>query len=236
MELSAAISLLKEAYGPRGWWPLPSRAREGGRNEGGYLPLPSVFIGPGGSAERARDRFEIAVGAVLAQNTAWRGASKAVVALGRAGLLSPARLLAFHEASLAELLRPAGTCARKAGYLRILAGVWESLDAGMPGRQELLAIKGIGTETADCILLYCYGFPVFVADAYARRLLSRLGLSAPGARYEELRSYAEARLPQDASCLAEAHALIVEHAKRRCKAKPLCASCPLAAHCVGKPG
>jgi endonuclease-3 related protein len=175
------------------------------------------------------------VGAILAQNTAWRGASKAVAALAERGLLEPEAILKVDASELASILRPAGTFARKALYLKTLAAVWPDLDAGTPERTELLALRGIGHETADCILCYAYGQPRFVADAYARRIATRCG-AAPaglgtGLGYEELRRLAEAELPADAGYLAEAHALLVEHAKRHCRARPLCSGCPLEASC-----
>lgn len=235
MELASIIDRLSKAYGPRGWWPLPSRAGHKGRNEGGYRELSSAPIGPdspGPEREASRRaRFEIAVGAVLAQNTAWRGASKAVAALATRGLLSPVALLSAEDNELEALLRPAGTYARKALYLKTLAAAWPALDSDVPSRAELLALRGIGYETADCILCYCYGEPRFVADSYARRIAARCGAAAPGLSYEELRLIAEAALAPDAAYLAEAHALLVEHAKRRCRSKPRCAGCALERDC-----
>lgn len=235
VELASIIERLSKAYGPRGWWPLPSRAGLEGRNDGGYRnassePIGPDFVGPAREARRSA-RFEIAVGAVLAQNTAWRGASKATAALAARGLLSPAVLLRAEASELEALLRPAGTYARKALYLKTLAAAWPVLDSGVPSRAELLKLRGIGYETADCILCYCYGEPRFVADAYARRIAARCGAAAPGLSYEELRLIAEAALAPDAAYLAEAHALLVEHAKRRCRAKPQCAGCALERDC-----
>jgi len=234
VSLTSALDSLFSAYGPRGWWPLPSLAGTSGRDGYGYAQGPSLPVGPG--PEGASSRFEIAAGAVLAQNTAWIGADRAVVALvGRAtseGLaLSPELLLSLPDSELEELLRPAGTFRIKARYLRSLAEAWPELDAGTPSRKELLAVSGVGAETADCILLYAYGVPVFVADAYARRIMARLGIIRLGASYEATRAFAEAGLPKDAPYLAEAHALIVEHAKQRCRSKPRCEGCPLASRC-----
>lgn len=235
MELIKIIDRLAEAYGPRGWWPLPSRAGREGRNDGGYLNAASAPIGPDAAGPdrdaRRAARFEIAVGAVLAQNTAWRGASKAVAALASRALLSPAAIVGAELEGLEALIRPAGTYARKAVYLRTLAAAWPALDEGIPSRAELLALRGVGHETADCILCYCYGEPRFVADAYARRIGARCGAAPAGLGYEEMRRIAEAALPRDAAYLAEAHALLVEHAKRRCRAKPLCEACALERDC-----
>lgn len=235
MDLASIIDSLAGAYGARGWWPLPSRAGLEGRNEGGYLTRASMPIGPdspGPEREARRSaRFEIAVGAILAQNTAWRGASKATAALAARGLLSPAALLSAEASELGTLLKPAGTYARKALYLKTLAAAWPTLDSGVPSRAELLSLRGIGYETADCILCYCYGRPRFVADAYARRVAARCGAAPTGIGYEALRLIAEAALAEDAAYLAEAHALLVEHAKRRCRSKPQCSGCALEGAC-----
>jgi endonuclease III related protein len=250
MNLEQIINALASAYGPRGWWPLPSKAGQAGRNAGGYLLSSSVPVGPDvpgpdasglddpGSdtpipdrTSRQAARFEIAVGAILAQNTAWKGASKAVAALAAHGMLAPGAILEADAMQLADLLRPAGTFARKAAYLKTLAAAWPKLDAGIPERTGLLTLRGIGFETADCILCYGYGQPRFVADAYARRIAGRCGAAPEGSGYEELRHRAEAELPADAPYLAEAHALLVEHAKRHCRARPLCLGCPLEAAC-----
>ena len=235
MNLEQIIATLASAYGPRGWWPLPSKAGQDGRNDTGYLLSHSIPVGPdapGADRElRSSARFEIAVGAILAQNTAWRGASKAVAALAERSLLKPEAILATDAQELESILRPAGTFARKALYLKTLAAMWPELDAGTPERDRLLALRGIGHETADCILCYGYGQPRFVADAYARRIASRCGVAPAGLGYEELRRCVEADLPADASYLAEAHALLVEHAKRHCRARPLCSGCPLSAAC-----
>lgn len=232
MDLKYVVDRLSEGYGPRGWWPLPSRGGDPGRNEGGYLEGTSRPIGPGGGQDEASARFEIAAGAVLAQNTAWRGASLAVAALGRSACLSAEGVLSVDEDELAELLRPAGTYRRKARYLRALALAWPDIEAGVRDRDAMLGIEGIGYETADCILAYGYGEARFVADAYARRIMSRLGFIPAGSGYEPTRLYAEAALPADAPYLAEAHALLVEHAKRSCRAKPACGSCLLGDHCL----
>jgi endonuclease-3 related protein len=235
MNLEQTIDALASAYGPRGWWPLPSKAGQDGRNATGYLLSHSVPVGPDAPgpdrALRRAARFEIAVGAILAQNTAWRGASKAVADLAARSLLAPETILEADTSQLADLLRPAGTFARKAVYLRTLAAAWPQLDTGIPERDQLLALRGIGHETADCILCYCYGQPRFVADAYARRIAVRCGAAHAGIGYEDLRHHAEAELPADAGYLAEGHALLVEHAKRHCRAKPVCTGCPLVTTC-----
>lgn len=231
VELVDALERLLDAYGPRGWWPLPSLAGTPGRDGNGYALGPSLPIGPGGGDGEGSLRFETAVGAVLAQNTAWSGAERAVASVAGTGALSPAGILGLSTSELEDLIKPAGTYRIKARYLRSLAEAWPRLDVGAPARGSLLALPGIGFETADCVLLYAYGVPVFIADAYARRLLSRLGHAVGSGSYEAARRYAEERLPRESTYLAEAHALVVEHCKRRCRALPLCEGCPLASDC-----
>ena len=231
MPIPPIFVTLGKAYGARGWWPLPSRAGLDGRDAEGYLPGPSETLVAGGGREPSLRRFEIACAAVLAQNTAWTGAARALSALSDSGLLDPGALAATDASVVEAAIRPAGTFRRKARYLRSLAAAWPGLDAGVPGRNALLALSGIGPETADCILVYCYSVPVFIADAYARRVLSRLGVLPGGLGYERARSLVEPACPPSASWHAEAHALLVEHAKRRCRAQPLCEGCPVRNSC-----
>lgn len=228
MDLRAVLSVLETEYGPVGWWPLPSRAGTEGRNANGYRNEPSLPIGRLSKDKAAR--FEIAAGAVLAQNTAWRGASAAVATLARNGLLDPQAMLACPQEQLSELIAQAGTYRRKALYLKTLSANWEALDKSGT-REELLALSGIGPETADCILCYAWAEPNFVADAYARRIVSRMGFVPDSFGYEATRAWAEKALPKDPNYLAEAHALLVEHAKRSCTAKPRCDHCVVSSSC-----
>lgn len=222
--LERIYTLLLEAYGPRGWWPLQSRAGSPGFDVEGY------HSGEYGLPDTAEERFEIAVGAVLTQNTAWRNAARAVGALLRAGVRTPADILALPEEELAGYLLPSGYYKQKARKLRALSALllkdggldWESLS-----RQDLLAVWGIGFETADSILLYACSRPSFVVDAYTCRLLERLGLSAAGQGYPAVQALFGAALPPDIALYQEYHALIVHHAKHFCRKQPVCPGCPL---------
>lgn len=189
----------------------------------------------------AESPFEVMIGAVLTQNTAWRRVERALEALrARIPFDDEAALLAVPPEELAELLRPVGYYRLKAERLRALcaasqaAGGWRALGAldSEALRRWLLAIKGVGPETADDILLYGFERPVFVADAYARRLLGRLGLIDGGEGYEELRALVETALGREVATLKRAHALIVEHGKAHCRARPRCDGCVLRAHCA----
>jgi endonuclease III related protein len=216
--------LLRE-YGPQGWWPLTSLAGRPGFDGRGYHP--GVFSYPRAPAQR----FEIVVGAVLTQNTAWANVEKALASLSAAGVRTPGHLLSRAPARLSALVRSSGYHNQKARTLRVVARFFHPpgrLRAGKaPGRDELLALRGIGEETADSILLYAFGEPVFVVDAYTRRLLSRLGIAGGGERYGAIQEIFHRALPRDPVLFGEYHALIVAHAKARCRVRPLCGSCPV---------
>lgn len=208
--LRAIYDGLLAAYGDQGWWP-------------GDSP------------------FEIMVGAVLTQNTAWSNVEKAIANLKAAGVLDPERLLALPDQELAELIRPSGYYNIKAQRLKQLcrflqdAGGVAALAAEPTDvlRKALLAVKGVGPETADDILLYAFDRPVFVIDAYTRRLLQRCGLATGEESYEDLRAGFERALGPDAALFNQYHGLIVQHAKTACATRPRCGRCCLAKQCPG---
>jgi endonuclease-3 related protein len=173
------------------------------------------------------------MGAVLTQNTAWTNASAALDRLREGGVLLPSDLLAIGEARLADLVRSSGYFNQKAKKLKSIAGFFSArgaLSVGrVPARARLLAEWGIGPETADSILLYAFHLPVFVVDAYTRRILSRIGLIGGKEPYEEIQALFHASLAPTASLYNEYHALIVEHAKVHCRTRPECDSCPVRA-------
>lgn len=185
--------------------------------------------------------FEVAVGAILVQNTAWANVEHALTRLRAAGALDPAAMSALDQDALEELVRPSGQYRQKALKLRaFLALVAEhgGLDAllALPPaelRAKLLATWGIGEETADVIVLYAAGKPSFVIDAYTRRLWERLGVGpAPDASYAEWQRYFERVLEKDAELYGQFHALIVQHAKYLCrKQAPQCHRCVLHFRC-----
>jgi endonuclease-3 related protein len=181
------------------------------------------------------------LGAVLVQRTTWRNADHAIAnlqsALGPEGLSDPAALLAVLDGALIEMLRPAGHFNRKPRTLKLLArlvlelggadAIATSDEATAQLRVRLLGVWGIGPETADAILLYALGRPVFVADAYALRLAMRWGLLSSTATYDEVQRLFANHVPRDAALSNEYHALIVEHGKQLCRPLPLCEICPL---------
>ena len=186
----------------------------------------------------ARSPFEVAVGAILTQNTNWGNVEKAIENLGAAGALDPLSMYNLPEAALAALIRPAGYFRVKTVRLKeFLNFLRHSCNLKMEDlavhdleelRPRLLGVRGIGPETADSILLYALGKAAFVVDAYTRRLANRHMLVHEDITYDELREFYMDALPQDVELFNEYHALIVRTVKKWClKKEPLCKECPL---------
>ncbi len=181
--------------------------------------------------------LDICFGAILVQHTLWDNAERALASLRQAGALSIAGVRALAEEPLSELLRPAGTRTVKARRLKALVALVDRETGGdleeflaLPGdrlRPLLLATHGVGAETADAILLYAAGWPVFVIDAYTARLFRRLGLGPEGDGYDGWQRWFEDVLPPDRDLFRRYHGLIVLHGKGICRARPRCAVCPL---------
>ena len=193
-------------YGPQGWWPADSTT-------------------------------ETIIGTILVQHTAWKNVERAIANLKAEKLLDFRALHDLDHATLAKIVQPAGTPTVKARRLQAFAAwlgarhgfVLDSMSA-MPKdvlRRELLAIKGIGPETADCIVLYAAQQPAFVIDAYTRRVLTRHLLADSNWGYDRLKDLFEANLPRDVRLFNEFHALLVEVGKKHCRKAPVCAGCPL---------
>lgn len=185
-----------------------------------------------------RTPFEVIVGAILVQNTSWTNAARAITNLRQAGLLMPAVLEKVPRAKLARLIRPSGYFRQKARklheFLQFLRREYRGSLSAMfrtPTpvlRQQLLDVHGIGPETADSILLYAGNHPVFVVDAYTRRILKRHGLAHGKESYEEIRELFEQSLPNEAPLFNEYHALIVHTGKHHCRSRAaLCSNCAL---------
>jgi endonuclease III related protein len=207
--LTEIYDLLYAAFGPQHWWP-------------GETP------------------FEIITGAILTQNTSWSNVEKAIRRLKSSAMLTAEMLHRIDLSQLAELIRPAGYYNIKAKRLKSFVDwLFDNYDGALTNlervnteqlRAELLAVKGIGRETADSILLYALGRPIFVVDAYTARITVRHGLIEPDADYEQLRKLFESNLPQDTQLYNEYHALLVRAGKEFCKPKARCPGCPLEKH------
>lgn len=209
--LQTIYRLLHDHFGTQQWWP-------------------------------AETPFEVLVGAILTQNTAWTNVEKAIANLKAANALSPEALCRLTIPELEALIRPAGFFRQKAARLRHVTAVLVKhyqgdvarLCAGPldVARQRLLALPGVGPETADSILLYAAHRPSFVVDAYTRRIFSRIGSLAGNERYDTIRAGFMAELPAEAPLFNEYHALLVTLAKSCCrKQRPACTDCPLRPVC-----
>jgi endonuclease-3 related protein len=186
--------------------------------------------------------FEVCVGAILTQSTAWSNVEKAIDNLKKEDLLTPQKLNRVETKRLAQLIKPAGYYNAKTRKLKeftthLAENHNNDLDRlfsqPIPKlREELLSIWGIGPETADSIILYAAEKPTFVVDAYTKRVFHRLGFTKEDIHYEKLKEFSENNLPRDTQVYNEFHALIVRLGKEHCKkTKPLCAGCPLIKDC-----
>ena len=204
--LTGIYNTLFRAFGPQHWWP-------------GDTP------------------FEIAVGAILTQNTNWGNVEKAINNLKKQKVLDAKKLHEMPHKDLALLIKPAGYFNVKAKrlkhFLAFLANHYKSSMKQMKSedthklRHQLLEVNGIGPETADSILLYALDKPVFVVDAYTKRVLSRHKIISEQAAYHEIQNLFHKNLPQDIKLFNEYHALFVMAGKDYCKPKPKCEKCPL---------
>jgi len=190
----------------------------------------------------AESPFEVMVGAILTQSAAWGNVEKVIAGLKATEALSPPALRRMKQAELAELIYPSGYYNAKAKKLKALAD-WVGKYCGddisrltrgstQDLRRQLLGVHGVGPETADSILLYAAGRPVFVIDAYTRRIIDRLGLSPDGrGSYDDYQRLFTASLPADAGLFNEYHALLVRLGKETCRRKPVCSRCCLTDLC-----
>ena len=208
MPFEEVYNKLFNHYGPQHWWP-------------------------------AETPFEVMVGAILTQNTAWSNVERAIDNLKQNRCLTPEKILNAQVSNLAKWLQPSGYFNVKTKRLRnfcqwyVGAGQFDVLVSWDTEklRKGLLSVNGVGSETADDILLYAFERPVFVIDAYTRRFFSRLGLVSADEGYEHLRSSFESSLPAEAAMFNEYHALIAVHAKEVCKKTPNCSLCCLLENC-----
>lgn len=206
-KLKLIYQKLYSCFGPQHWWP-------------------------------ANSPFEVMLGAILTQNTNWQNVKKAIVNLKKHNLLNPHKLCRLPLKRLAFLIKPSGyyniKAKRTKGFLKFLLKFYNanikrmSLQTGPELRNQLLSVKGIGPETADSILLYALGKPIFVVDAYTKRILLRHGIVGQNADYSEIQKLFMNNLPRKVKLFNEYHALLVRLGKEFClKNKPKCGLCPL---------
>jgi endonuclease III related protein len=186
----------------------------------------------------AQTPFEVIVGAILTQSTAWGNVEQAIANLRTAGVFTAPAMLRISTARLATLVRPSGYFRQKAKKLKAFVRFLESEFGGSLKRmfrtptaelrEKLLSVHGIGPETADSILLYAGNHPVFVVDAYTHRMFGRHGITDGAPDYEKVRAMIESSLPKQVELFNEFHALIVNTGKNWCrKTAPRCEECPL---------
>jgi len=212
-------------FGPQGWWPYTL--------DGKLHPTHH-----GRKPVTEKHRLEIMLSAILTQNTNWKNAEKAIFNLNKEKLISIEKIRRINEKKLAALIRPSGYFNQKAVKLKTLADFLTKNPIRALSkekyikllRKNLLAIKGVGPETADSILLYALEKPVFVIDAYTKRIFSRIGYKE--STYDELQELFMKELPQNVPLFKEYHALLVELAKRNCRKTPICETCPLLKVCA----
>jgi len=204
--LQALYERLEKHFGKQDWWP-------------------------------AESDLEIIIGAILTQNTSWRNVEKAIANLKQGGLLTPSGLKMVDDKTLQKLLYPAGFYRMKARYIKAFITFLFGDYGGDLGkllqenteslRRKLLAVEGIGEETADSILLYAGKRPVFVVDNYTKRILNRHGVINGQERYGEIQARLMKHLPKDVDLFSQFHALIVQLGKCYCRRVANCAPCPL---------
>jgi endonuclease-3 related protein len=197
---------LYKAYGPRHWWP-------------------------------GETSFEVMVGAILTQNTSWKNVERAIQCLKNNSVLNPEGIYRLKKIDLASLIKSSGYYRIKADRLKAFVDfLFKDYDGDIEKmgkeslpvlRQKLLAVKGIGPETADSILLYGLGKPIFVVDAYTKRVLSQHKMVSERASYEEIQRLFMDHLPHEKRLFNEYHALFVHLGKAACKKIPRCAICPI---------
>jgi endonuclease III related protein len=224
--------ILRKTCGPCGWWPLMNRKT-----------MKSEYRGT--PPKNDRELFEIALGAILTQNIAWTNVEKCLVALHQKKLLAPRALDDADRETIASCIRPSGYFNQKTIKIKSFLEWLKSRRYSMTRcsslsdselRTELLAIKGVGPETADSIMLYGYGRKIFVVDAYTRRVFSRLGFFSASLSYNEMQKFFHHHFRGTVDDYKEFHACIVMHGKDICKTRPLCGQCVLAKTCRGRVG
>jgi len=227
-------------YGRQGWWPL-LRLQQGAPNptgRGQYTGYhPSDYVSPTSEGEI----LEVMVGAILTQNTSWVNAEKGVHDLHTGGFINISEILTIDQDLLAEIIRSSGYFNQKAIKLKNLCRfLSENPISALQEkslsevRAMLLGVNGIGPETADSMLLYALKKPIFVVDAYTKRLFSRLGLVRMKPGYDELQLLFRSEISPDLVIYNEYHALIVQHCVHVCKSKPDCDACFLTDRCPKK--
>lgn len=226
MPIKKIYFILYSHFGPQYWWPVTKG------NE--LIPKYHKSI-----VLNERQKLEICFGAILTQNTSWKNVEKAIIQLNKNNLIDLKKILKIENKELAEIIKSSGYYNQKAKKLKnfclfLLSGykgdINKFFNNGMEIlREKLLSVNGIGLETADSIILYAAKKPIFVIDAYTKRIMNRIGYKED--TYEKLQKLFMENLELDEKMFNEFHALLVELGKNYCKKKPLCEKCPINEMC-----
>jgi len=210
-------------YGEQGWWPIINN----------YTCEYNKSFKH--DKKTTKQKFEICIGAILTQNTAWKNVEKSLINLKSANIFSPNKILSTPDSKLTSLIRPAGYYNVKTRKLKEISKFFlehkDDFENESLSREELLKVWGVGKESADYIMLYALNKPFFIVDAYTIRIFSRMGFFDEKRKYDFVQDFFQKNLPKDYKIYNEYHALIVEHAKRHCRKKPLCNGCILRKDC-----
>ena len=213
-EIKLIYSSLYNHYGPQGWWPLLSR--DISTKEVKMVNHPLNYDLP----KTRNEIYEIILGTILTQNTAWNSAEIALRNLKDLDAINPENLLDLDSETFKQAIRSAGFLNQKSVYINEVTKFYIGLDGKIPTRKELLEVKGVGNETADSILLYAFKQPEFVVDTYTKRIFSQIDLIDYNDNYNKIKTLFETQLPRDMIIYNEYHALIVAHAKKYYSRKP----------------
>ena len=218
MDLQVVYKKLLYKYGHQGWWPIFDFH---GENPTKIGSIKGYHIKDYSFPRNRAEQFEIAVGAILTQNTNWQNVELALNNLNHLSLLHSPKLILDTDVGLfADTIKPAGFKNQKSRYIKNFADFFIHLDGKTPNRKELLSVKGIGEETADSILLYAYKVPTFVVDAYTKRFLQYHNQIEENTKYSDVQKLFHTALEHDYKLFQEYHALLVEHGKNCFSKKP----------------
>ncbi len=212
---------LYNLYGPQGWWPLLNVDLS--TNDVKMVNHPLNYDLP----KTRNETYEIILGTILTQNTAWNSAEMALRNLKALNAINPENLLDLDLETFKQAIRSAGFLNQKSVYINEVTKFYIALDGRIPLRKELLEVKGVGNETADSILLYAFKQPEFVVDTYTKRIFSGMGLINYNDNYNKIKNIFETYLSKEIIIYNEYHALIVKHAKKYYSRKPYGVDDPL---------
>lgn len=227
-KIKQIYNTLLKAYGKQGWWPIVNDKT-------------SLCEYHNNAPRNEEEALEICFGSILTQNTNWKNVEKAIIQLNKNNLININKIIKINNKKLAEIIKSSGYHNQKAIKLKNFCLFLKNNYHGnikklfsnniQKLRNELLSVNGIGPETADSIILYAAKKPIFVIDAYTKRIYSRIFNIKKELKYDELQQIFMKELNKDEKLFNEYHALLVELGKNICKKKPLCGQCPINRMC-----